>query len=134
MYLRNLKNFAPDPNEFPDFDDNLRQSLLTETEMFFGSIVNEDRNVLDLLNANYTFVNERLAQHYGIPECLWAAIPPRDADRRSAPRVARAGKRSDGDFVCHAHLAGAARQMDSDQRPRNAAARAAAQRSGAEGK
>ncbi len=67
LYLRNLKNFAPDPNEFPDFDDNLRQSLLTETEMFFGSIVNEDRNVLDLLNADYTFVNERLAQHYGIP-------------------------------------------------------------------
>ncbi|HTB18770.1 MAG TPA: DUF1592 domain-containing protein, partial [Bryobacteraceae bacterium] len=68
LYLRNLKNFAPDPNEFPDFDDNLRQSLLTETEMFFGSIVNEDRNVLDLLNGNYTFVNERLARHYGIPD------------------------------------------------------------------
>jgi hypothetical protein len=68
LYLRNLKNFAPDPNEFPDFDDNLRQSLLTETEMFFGSVVNEDRNVLDLLNADYTFVNERLAQHYGIPD------------------------------------------------------------------
>ena len=68
LYLRNLKNFAPDPNEFPDFDDNLRESLLTETEMFFGSIVNEDRNVLDLLNGNYTFVNERLAKHYGIPD------------------------------------------------------------------
>jgi hypothetical protein len=68
LYLRNLKNFAPDPNEFPDFDDNLRQSMLTETEMFFGSVVNEDRNVLDLLNGNYTFVNERLAKHYGIPD------------------------------------------------------------------
>ncbi len=68
LYLRNLKNFAPDPNEFPDFDDNLRVSLLTETEMFFGSIVNEDRNVLDLLNGDYTFVNERLARHYGIPD------------------------------------------------------------------
>jgi hypothetical protein len=68
LYLRNLKNFAPDPNEFPDFDDNLRQSMLTETEMFFESVVNEDRNVLDLLNANYTFVNERLAHHYGIPD------------------------------------------------------------------
>jgi hypothetical protein len=67
LYLRNLKNFAPDPNEFPDFDDNLRQSMLTETEMFFESVVNEDHNVLDLLNANYTFVNERLAHHYGIP-------------------------------------------------------------------
>jgi hypothetical protein len=68
LYLRNLKNFAPDPNEFPDFDDNLRVSLLTETEMFFGSVVNEDRNVLDLLNGDYTFVNERLARHYGIPD------------------------------------------------------------------
>jgi hypothetical protein len=68
LYLRNLKNFAPDPNEFPDFDDNLRQSLLTETEMFFSSVVNENRNVLDLLNADYTFVNERLAKHYGIPD------------------------------------------------------------------
>jgi hypothetical protein len=68
LYLRNLKNFAPDPNEFPDFDDNLRQALLTETEMFFGSVVNEDRNVLDLLNGNYTFVNETLARHYGIPD------------------------------------------------------------------
>src|SRR3984957_12010541 len=68
LYLRNLKNFAPDPNEFPDFDDNLRQALLTETEMFFGSVVNEDRNVLDLLTADYTFVNETLARHYGIPD------------------------------------------------------------------
>jgi hypothetical protein len=67
LYLRNLKNFAPDPNEFPDFDDNLRQSMLTETEMLFASVVNEDRNVLDLLNGDYTFVNERLARHYGIP-------------------------------------------------------------------
>jgi hypothetical protein len=68
LYLRNLKNFAPDPNDFPDFDDNLRQDLRTETELFFGSVVNEDRNVLDLMNADYTFVNERLAKHYGIPD------------------------------------------------------------------
>jgi len=67
LYLRNLKNIAPNPDDFPEFDDNLRQSMLTETEMFFESVVNEDRNVLDLLNANYTFVNERLARHYGIP-------------------------------------------------------------------
>jgi mono/diheme cytochrome c family protein len=67
LFLRNLKNFAPDPNEYPDFDDNLRQSLLEETELFFGSMVREDRNVVDLLNADYTFVNERLARHYGIP-------------------------------------------------------------------
>ena len=52
---------------FPDFDDNLRQAFRRETELFFESIVAEDRNVLDLLRANYTFVNERLARHYGIP-------------------------------------------------------------------
>jgi len=67
LMLRNLPNVQPDPNEFPNFDDNLRQAFREETEMFFGSILREDRNVLDLLNADYTFVNERLAKHYGIP-------------------------------------------------------------------
>src|SRR5439155_10935913 len=51
---------------FPDFDDNLRQSFRRETEMFFQSVVREDRNVLDLLTADYSFVNERLARHYGM--------------------------------------------------------------------
>ena len=54
-------------NEFPDFDDNLRQAFRRETELFFDSIIREDRSVLDLLTADYTFVNERLARHYGIP-------------------------------------------------------------------
>ena len=67
LLLRNLPNVQPDPNEFPNFDDNLRQALRRETEMFFGSIMREDRNVLDLLTADYTFVNERLAKHYGLP-------------------------------------------------------------------
>jgi hypothetical protein len=52
---------------FPDFDDNLRKAFRQETELFFESIMREDRSVLDLLRANYTFVNERLAKHYGIP-------------------------------------------------------------------
>jgi hypothetical protein len=67
LYLRNLAEVSPDPRLYPDFDDNLRQAFRRETELFFESIVREDRNVLDLLNANYTFVNERLARHYGIP-------------------------------------------------------------------
>jgi Protein of unknown function (DUF1592)/Protein of unknown function (DUF1588)/Protein of unknown function (DUF1585)/Protein of unknown function (DUF1587)/Protein of unknown function (DUF1595)/Planctomycete cytochrome C len=67
LHLRNLKNFQPNSDEFPNFDDNLRQSLRRETELFFDSIVREDHNVLDLLTANYTFLNERLAEHYGIP-------------------------------------------------------------------
>ena len=67
LYLRNLAASSPDPRLFPDFDDNLRQAMRRETELLFESVVKEDRNVLDLLRANYTFLNERLAKHYGIP-------------------------------------------------------------------
>ena len=67
LYLRNLKNIQPDFQTFPDYDDNLRQAMKRETELFFGSIISENRSVMDLLNADYTFVNERLARHYGIP-------------------------------------------------------------------
>jgi hypothetical protein len=67
LYLRNLQSAIPDRDTFPNFDDNLRQAFLRETELFFASIVHEDHSVLDLLDANYTFVNDRLAQHYGIP-------------------------------------------------------------------
>ena len=67
LHLRNLKNSAPDLEAFPDFDDNLRQAMKEETTLFFDSIMREDRSVVDLLNADYTFVNERLARHYGIP-------------------------------------------------------------------
>lgn len=67
LYLRNVESLAPNDKLFPDFDESLRQALRRETELFFDSIVHEDRNVLDFLSANYTFVNERLAKHYGIP-------------------------------------------------------------------
>ncbi|HKQ40421.1 MAG TPA: DUF1592 domain-containing protein [Verrucomicrobiae bacterium] len=67
LYLRNLESFTPDLRLFPDFDDNLRQAFREETEMFFESVLHEDRSVLDLLKTDYTFLNERLAKHYGIP-------------------------------------------------------------------
>jgi mono/diheme cytochrome c family protein len=67
LYLRSLESITPDMRRFPDFDDNLRQAFREETELFFESIVREDRSLLDLLRADYTFVNERLAKHYGIP-------------------------------------------------------------------
>jgi mono/diheme cytochrome c family protein len=67
LQLRNLKTKQPNSHEFPDFDDNLRTALGTEAEMFFASIMREDRSVVDLMTADYTFVNERLARHYGIP-------------------------------------------------------------------
>jgi hypothetical protein len=67
LYLRNLDATSPDGIFYPDWDDELRQSFRRETELFFESIMREDRNVLDLLTADHTFVNERLARHYGIP-------------------------------------------------------------------
>ena len=70
LHLRNLDGVTPDKRLFPDFDENLRQSLRRETELFVGSILREDRSVLDLLRADYTFLNERLARHYGIPHIV----------------------------------------------------------------
>ncbi len=67
LYLRNLDEHKPDSRLFPDFDDNLRQAFRRETELLFQSVLKEDRSVLDLLRADYTFVNERLAKHYDIP-------------------------------------------------------------------
>jgi hypothetical protein len=67
LFLRELKNANPDVTIFPDFDDNLRQAFQRETEMLFESVIREDRSVIDLLDSDYTFVNERLAKHYGIP-------------------------------------------------------------------
>jgi hypothetical protein len=67
LYLRNIEKIWPNPDAFPDFDGNLRDSFKKESELFFQSIVAEDRSVLDLIDADYTFLNERLARHYGIP-------------------------------------------------------------------
>jgi len=67
LYLRNLRAVAPDMYVFPDFDDNLRQSAIRETELLFETIVREDRPLTELLTADYTFMNERLAKHYGVP-------------------------------------------------------------------
>ena len=85
LYLRDLKSANPDVTVFPDFDDNLRQGFQRETEMLFESVMREDRSVLDLLDADYTFVNERLAKHYGIPNVYgpdFRRVPvPSDARR-----------------------------------------------------
>ncbi len=67
LYLRNLPSTSPDGVFYPNWDDELRKSFRRETELLFESIIRENRSVKDLLNANYTFVNERLAKHYGIP-------------------------------------------------------------------
>jgi mono/diheme cytochrome c family protein len=67
LYLRNLESVTPDGRLFPDFDDNLRQAFRRETELLFEEVLREDRSVLDLLKADHTWLNERLAKHYGIP-------------------------------------------------------------------
>jgi hypothetical protein len=67
LRLRNLDAFVPSTRLYPEFDDNVREGFRRETELFFDSVVREDRSVLDLIRADYTFLNERLARHYGIP-------------------------------------------------------------------
>src|SRR5947209_6599997 len=67
LQLRNLAHLTPDPELFPQFDEPLRQAMVKETELFFEAVVQEDRSVLDFIDADFTYLNERLAKHYGIP-------------------------------------------------------------------
>ncbi len=66
LQIRNLAEMTPDPQSFPEFDDELRAAMKRETELFFEAVMREDRSVLELLDSNFTFLNERLARHYGI--------------------------------------------------------------------
>jgi mono/diheme cytochrome c family protein len=72
--LRSLQTQVPVTAEFPDFDDNLRAAMRKELELFVGSVIHEDKSIVDLINADYTFVNERLARHYGIPHVYGSAF------------------------------------------------------------
>ncbi|HXH25290.1 MAG TPA: DUF1592 domain-containing protein, partial [Vicinamibacterales bacterium] len=85
LYLRNLRSLAPDADVFPDFDHNLREALQRETELLFESVVLEDKSVVTLLDADYTFVNERLARHYRMPNVYgtqFRRVPVTDPARR----------------------------------------------------
>jgi len=94
LFLRELRNRNPDLLLYPDFDDNLRQAFQHETEMLFASIVREDHNVFDVMTADYTFVNERLAKHYGIPN-----IYGTDFRRVSVTNPARKGLLGQASFL-----------------------------------
>ena len=94
LFLRELRNRNPDLLVYPDFDDNLRQAFQRETELLFDSIVHEDRSVFDLMNADYTFVNERLAKHYGIPNVYGS-----DFRRVTVPNEARRGLLGQGSIL-----------------------------------
>jgi hypothetical protein len=74
LFLRNVESDKKDKDVFPDYDQSLRNAFKTETEMFFGSVLKNDGSVLDLLSADYTFLNERLAKHYGIPDVYGPAF------------------------------------------------------------
>ncbi len=100
--------------------------MLQETELFFEYVVREDRSVLDFLDADYTFVNERLAKHYGIDGVKGDEFRKVTPAGRAARRRADAGQRPDGHLEPDADLAGQARQVDPGEHPRHAAAAAAA--------
>jgi mono/diheme cytochrome c family protein len=74
LFLRNVESDKKDKDAFPDYDQSLRNAFKTETEMLFGSVLDADGSLLDLLRANYTFVNERLAKHYDIPDVYGPAF------------------------------------------------------------
>jgi hypothetical protein len=85
LHLQNLDEVSPDPYIYQNFDRTLAESLRRETEMLFGSMLQEDRSLMDLLTADYTFVNERLAKHYGIPNVLgnsFRRVPVTDPNRQ----------------------------------------------------
>jgi hypothetical protein len=96
LYLRNLDSITPDARLFPDFDDNLRQAFRRETELFFESIMQDDRSVLELLQSDYTFLNERLAKHYGIPHVYGSRFRRVELDRESG----RGGLLRHGSILC----------------------------------
>ena len=128
LLIRNLKSATPDPALFPTFDETLRSAMLKETELYFENVMREDRSILEFIDSDYTFVNERLAKHYGIDGVQGERLPPRVADGRPARRRADAGQHPDRDLQPDADLAGEARQVDPGKHPGHAAAAAAARR------
>ena len=130
LYLRDVDVKDPDLFLFRDFDEGLRKSFERETELFLDSILRENRSVLELLTANYTFVNERLAKHYGIPNIRGSQFR-RVTFPTDSPRGGLLGQGSilTADVLLHAHVAGAARQVRSGESAGIAAASSSAQRS-----
>jgi mono/diheme cytochrome c family protein len=94
LYLRNLDSVIPDMRLFPDFDDNLRQALRQETELFVENVLREDHSVLELVKADYTWLNERLARHYGIPHVYGSRFR----------RVALDPQSHRGGLLCHGSI------------------------------
>ncbi len=132
LRLQDLEKVTPDPILYPYSDQTLSLALKKETELFFNSIVREDRSVLDLLTADYTYANERVARHYGIPNVTGSEFRRVAAAGRS-PRHPRAGQHPDADLDRRADLAGAARQVGDGGAAWLAASAAAPERARARG-
>jgi hypothetical protein len=131
LSVRSLKTSEPAVNLFPDFDDNLRAAYQREIELFFGSVAHEDRSIVDLLNANYTFVNERLAKHYGIPNVYGPQFPARYAASGAgySPRPAGQRRAHDADVGGDPHITRRAWQVVPANISRRESAGPAAERS-----
>jgi mono/diheme cytochrome c family protein len=100
LRLQDIEKVRPDPNFYPNFDENLAEAMRTETKLFFSSLVTEDRSVLELLTADYTYLNDRLARHYGIKGVIGSEF------RRVAyPDVSRRGILGHGSMLVQTSLA-----------------------------
>ena len=88
LQLKRLKTVAPDPKRFPTFNEDLRQAMTKETELFFDAVMREDRSVLDLIDADFTFLNQTIARHYGISDTMgnWAGQKAERPDGKPIPR------------------------------------------------
>ena len=133
LNLRGLDATAPLPLIYPDFDDPLRQAMRREVELLFDTIVREDRSIVELLTADYTFVNERLAKHYGIPNIYGSQFRrvTLGPDMDSAQGLLGKGAFLVHDVEAGAHVAGDARQVDHDEHARHEPADPAGRRAAA---
>ncbi len=113
LYLRDIEAKQPDEILFPEFDTTLREALRQETELFLSSVFRENRSVLELLSANYTFLNERLAQHYGDSRrAQGKLLPPLHVSPgQPCAGASRTGELLDDYLVCQPHVAGPAGQV-----------------------
>ena len=133
LQVRNINEQAPDGALFAQFNDTLRRAMVQETQLFFESQLRADRPIQELLTADYTFLNEQLARHYGVDDIYGSHFRRVAWQRRPAARPARPRQPAHGHLVRQPHLRGAARQVGARDAARRAAAAAAAERAAAGG-
>jgi hypothetical protein len=114
LELRRLESVTPDTQRFPAWDEYLRISIRRETELLLQNVLAQDRPLTELIDADYTFLNERLARFYRDSGCNRTGLPARPTEgQRQTRRNPDPGERADGLVVCDSHFAGAAREVDS---------------------